>query len=95
MPEGARQTVRFVVRGVVQGVGFRHFTVLKARALRLDGWVRNEADGSVVVTASGDAEALERFATLLESGPPAAQVSGVQRSAAEAMTPGEGFDVRR
>ena len=42
---------RTIVRGIVQGVAFRHHTKVRARELGLAGWVRNLPDGSVEVTA--------------------------------------------
>lgn len=44
---------RLTVRGRVQGVGFRAWTVREAKALGLDGWVRNRRDGTVEVLACG------------------------------------------
>ncbi len=44
---GADVTLRLVIRGRVQGVGFRYALADEARARRLRGWVRNRRDGSV------------------------------------------------
>ena len=66
-----------VVRGRVQGVGFRWFVRERGRALGLSGWVRNLADGSVEVVANGERLALERLRMLLGQGPPGAAVSAV------------------
>jgi acylphosphatase len=66
-----------VVRGRVQGVGFRWFVRERGRALGLSGWVRNLADGSVEVAASGEGRALERLRMSLGQGPPGAVVSTV------------------
>ena len=49
----ATEAIRAVVRGSVQGVGFRDATVRRARALGVMGWVRNEEDGTVQVHAEG------------------------------------------
>jgi len=49
---------RFLVRGRVQGVGFRWFVEREAHMLRLAGWVRNNADGAVEVLAQGTSEQL-------------------------------------
>ena len=46
---GERARLDATVRGRVQGVGYRYFAMREARALALDGWVANEADGSVHV----------------------------------------------
>lgn len=85
---------RFTVSGRVQGVFFRQSTVDQARALGLDGWVRNRADGCVEGVAAGPAAALARLRNWLAQGPPAAQVRRVDW-VAEAERPDEGFTVRR
>ncbi len=66
-----------VVRGRVQGVGFRWFVRERARRLGIRGWVRNRGDGSVEVEAAGDPASLEELRTLLGEGPSGAQVSAV------------------
>ena len=76
--DGDRQAARrFVVRGRVQGVGFRAFTWRAAVRLGLSGWVRNRRDGSVEVVAAGPEAALEALAAELRRGPGAADVTGV------------------
>ncbi|TMG57453.1 MAG: acylphosphatase, partial [Chloroflexi bacterium] len=50
-----------VVRGDVQGVGFRYYVQRKARQLGLPGWVRNNDDGSVELVAEGERDALEQL----------------------------------
>ncbi len=69
---------RFVVVGAVQGVGYRWFVRDRARALGVDGWVRNMPDGSVVLEVAASAATLARFAAELEAGPPAAEVHEVR-----------------
>jgi acylphosphatase len=64
-----------VVRGRVQGVGFRWFVRERARELGVRGWVRNRADGSVEVEAAGESESLDRFRQWLSRGPSGAHVS--------------------
>jgi len=68
---------RVVVRGRVQGVGFRWFVRERARALGLAGSVANRADGSVEVQAEGDQAAIDSFLDHLRAGPAGAQVLGV------------------
>jgi acylphosphatase len=82
--------IRLVVRGRVQGVGFRAFVVAKAGALGLSGWVRNRADGSVEVLAAGEAAAVEALVAACARGPVGARVDAVERHAADA-TPAAGF----
>ena len=65
------------IRGRVQGVGFRYWTVLEAEALNLKGWVRNEPDGSVTALVSGPDEAVAVMLDLFWTGPHGAAVTGV------------------
>ena len=69
-----------IVRGRVQGVGFRVFVYEEASRLGLRGWVRNRPDGSVEVVATGDPALLERLMDRLRRGPPAARVDNVEIS---------------
>jgi acylphosphatase len=69
--------IEAVVRGRVQGVGFRWFVSRVASRLELDGWVANEADGSVRVVAEGPVEALEELIDALERGPSGSSVADV------------------
>jgi acylphosphatase len=63
-----------VVRGLVQGVGFRVFIVRRATRLGLTGWVANEADGSVRCVAEGRRPDLEQLEAILRRGPAGASV---------------------
>jgi acylphosphatase len=67
-----------LVRGRVQGVGFRWFVRERARELGVRGWVRNRADGSVEVEAEGEPEAIEQFRRVLQEGPPGARVNAIE-----------------
>lgn len=79
--EKATQARRFVVRGRVQGVGFRWFVEREAHLLALSGWVRNNADGSVEVLAQGTHDQLLGLRSRLRQGPRAARVDDVEESA--------------
>jgi acylphosphatase len=72
------KTVRIIVTGRVQGVGFRCFTVRCANDLGLCGWVRNLPDGSVETAIQGQGEKIEEMIGLLKQGPGAANVSGLE-----------------
>ncbi len=71
----ARQTI---VRGLVQGVGFRHHTKVRARELGIAGWVRNLPDGTVEVWAEGEPPVLDELESWLRIGPPGARVEGLE-----------------
>lgn len=68
---------RFRVTGRVQGVGFRAWAVRTARALGVNGWVRNRLDGSVELLAEGDPAAIDILETACRRGPDAARVDAV------------------
>ena len=72
-----------IVRGRVQGVGYRWWAVREAERLGLDGWVRNCRDGSVELLAVGAPPALEALAAACQRGPSAAAVDAVEISDAE------------
>ena len=69
---------RAVVRGMVQGVGFRYYTQAEARRLGLAGQVRNRTDGTVEVELEGDPESVWAMLSWLQHGPPSARVEGVE-----------------
>jgi len=86
--------VRLIVRGLVQGVGFRHFVWKRAHELGLDGDVRNLAEGSVEVIAAGAPEALESLIARLREGPRAARVSDVSIEWEDGPDLPRGFRIR-
>ncbi len=83
-----------IVSGIVQGVNFRYYTQDRARQLRLTGWVRNLADGTVEVTAEGPRPALDKLLEFLRRGPPAASVTGVRTEWRQASGEFDGFELR-
>ena len=76
---------RFVVRGRVQGVGFRWFVERESHILGIAGWVRNNSDSSVEVLAQGTRDQLSGLRSRLQQGPRAARVDDVQESEAKAV----------
>jgi acylphosphatase len=79
-----RARIEIRVRGRVQGVAFRWYTLQEARRLGLRGWVRNLPDGSVRIVAEGEREALEALLIWAEQGPPHASVDGAEAAWTEA-----------
>jgi acylphosphatase len=71
---------RFIVRGRVQGVGFRWFVEREAHMLGVAGWVRNNSDSSVEVLAIGTRDQLSGLRSRLRQGPRAARVDDVEES---------------
>lgn len=76
----------FVIRGRVQGVGFRWWTRQTAAALGVVGAVENLPDGTVRVLARADSETMARFADKLRRGPPLARVERVEETSVELPT---------
>jgi acylphosphatase len=76
----SRQVVRCVViRGRVQGVGYRAWAQDMALEHGLEGWVRNRRDGSVEAVFAGPAETVERIVAVCRRGPGAAYVGAVEQ----------------
>jgi DNA ligase D-like protein (predicted 3'-phosphoesterase) len=74
-PDSDATAVRAVVRGEVQGVGFRDAAQRRAHEMGVVGWVRNEDDGSILVHAEGPEPAVEKLVSFLGEGPAAARVA--------------------
>ena len=70
---------RVVIRGRVQGVGYRAWTEDTAILNGLDGWVRNRRDGAVEAVFAGPQEAVDAMIEACRRGPPAAHVDAVER----------------
>jgi acylphosphatase len=66
-----------LIRGRVQGVGYRDFVQVAALDRGLEGWVRNRRDGSVEAVFAGPAAAVARVVEACRRGPPAARVDAV------------------
>ena len=83
-----------VVRGVVQGVGFRYFTLHLARGLGLAGYVKNRMDGGVEIEVEGEKGSVRAFMDDLSVGPRAAHVTGMEIENREPTGEYETFEVR-
>ena len=71
-----------VIRGIVQGVGFRYWTRRAATARGLEGWVRNRRDGSVEAVFAGPEQAVAEMIVLCRRGPVGARVDTVEEKPA-------------
>jgi acylphosphatase len=78
---------RLLVYGRVQGVWYRGWTVDTARALGLDGWVRNRRDGGVEIVAAGSEDAIALFIERCRHGPAAARVDRIEVEESEEAVP--------
>ena len=63
------RTVKVIIKGQVQGVGFRYFALQEAHEYEVKGYVKNMYDGSVEVIAQGDEPMVARYLTVLKTGP--------------------------
>ena len=84
---------RYLVKGRVQGVGFRWFVEREARLLGVAGWVRDRDDGAVEVLASGSSEQLISLYDRLREGPRAARIDGVEVDDAQPFTTHQTFQI--
>lgn len=84
-----------LVKGKVQGVGFRAFTQYQATLRKLHGWVRNRAEGGVELEIEGLKPAVETFLQAMHQGPPLSQVVQVTVDWKEPNRQTEGFQVLR
>jgi acylphosphatase len=82
------------VSGRVQGVWFRGSTEAEARRLGVNGWVRNNPDGSVEVMAEGEPEAVRALAAWCRHGPPGARVLTFAEAPEPATGDLHGFTIR-
>ncbi len=71
------KTYRYIVKGRVQGVAFRHYTLRAAQDYTIHGTVKNLPNGDVEVYAQGEPENISRFEAFLGTGPRSAQVAEV------------------
>ena len=69
--------VRVVMRGRVQGIGYRAWTEITALEQGVEGWVRNCRDGSVEALFAGPKEVVLEMIELCRQGPPGARVDGI------------------
>ncbi len=88
------ERLRAVVRGEVQGVGFRWAVQRRARELGLVGYAANAYDGSVVVEAEGPGAALDELEAFLRRGPRYAEVHSVAAERNAATGAFRGFETR-
>jgi acylphosphatase len=88
------QRIHIWVKGVVQGVGFRYFTIRKARELGISGWVKNSLDGGVEIVAEGEKWQLDEFTESVKIGPSHSTVTAIDVKEEEYKNEFKGFEVR-
>jgi acylphosphatase len=83
-----------IIKGRVQGVGFRWFVYDVASSFRLAGWVKNLYDGRVEAVFEGERAAIEEAIKMCADGPRSAAVSGIDSNWDEEPENLAGFDIR-
>ena len=76
--------VRVLIRGRVQGVGYRAWTACEARGRGIAGWVRNRRDGAVEALFAGLEEEVKAMIEACREGPPGARIEAIDQRVAEA-----------
>ncbi len=94
----SRAILQVMVRGRVQGVGYRAWVEYQATRSGLEGWVRNRRDGSVEALFAGPPTQVAQLVALCRHGPPSAHVDSVTSETASLdelnlRRPGEAFSV--
>jgi len=85
---------RIIVNGVVQGVGFRYWTMRKAAELGVNGYVANMPDGSVAIEVEADRSIVETFIKEVKVGPTYASVTDIKVEWHDPANNFKNFDVR-
>ena len=86
--------LHLLIRGRVQGVGYRWFARETADRVGIEGWVRNLPGGEVEAEAQGTAEQLDRFVKELREGHPYAKVESVDSRELPVQPPQGAFSIR-
>ncbi len=86
--------VKVIVKGQVQGVGFRYFTQRTAESLNLAGWVRNRSDGAVEAELEGSETAVEAALEALRQGPDGGRVDEMAVERQDYRGDFKGFEIR-
>jgi acylphosphatase len=89
-----RARLHLVIRGRVQGVGFRFSAYDEAKDLALAGWVRNLPNGDVEIVAEGSCENLQMLAAWAHLGPPSAHVTDVREEWSDFTGEFKDFQIR-
>ena len=81
------------ISGRVQGIGFRWQTRLRAKELKIEGWIRNNPDGTVEAFIQGNEEAIIHMIQWFKDGPPGAKVEALDLSWQKPNPKIKGFNI--
>ena len=95
MSTSSPQTLRLLITGHVQAVGFRMSMQRAAEQRAVVGWVRNRADGNVEAVIQGSDESIDSLLEWARQGPRGARVDRVDPSPIETDEVFTGFEIRR
>ncbi|MCP5050280.1 MAG: acylphosphatase [bacterium] len=93
MPKTYPKTYHYLIKGNVQGVGFRFHTIQQAHLNNIRGTVKNLFNGDVEVYAQGEPNDIVRFELFLETGAPMAQVKRVIKEEVGPYSPFPNFEI--
>ncbi len=94
MGQEAKVSLHAIIKGQVQGVGFRYFVRQQAQIIGSVGWVRNLANGDVELMAEATQSSIEKLLIALREGPPGSQVSDIQIEWGDTTGEFSGFTVK-
>ena len=86
---------RLIIRGRVQGVGYRYAMIEAAQASSVRGWVRNRRDGTVEAFVQGEPAAIDAILAWCRHGPPSARVNAIDTTAVGVDPAIDRFDHRQ
>ncbi|MBI5135085.1 acylphosphatase [Candidatus Uhrbacteria bacterium] len=89
-----KRRIRLIIRGIVQGVGFRHHARHQATLFGVAGFIQNHPDGGVVCVIEGDEIAIGHFIRWCRKGPTFAHVQSVDEQEEQFMEEFRIFEVR-
>lgn len=92
--ESKKNQTEIIVKGIVQGVGFRYFILRKANDLQLTGYVQNLYNGDVLIIAEGEKFSIDELVNYAKTGPVSATVESYSVKVSEYKNEFRNFELR-
>jgi acylphosphatase len=89
------ERAEIIVKGLVQGVGFRYYVLRKAHELELMGYVKNQMDGTVLTVVEGEKLKIEMLFNYMKIGPMHSDVRDIKIAWRSFVGEFSNFEVRR